>query len=212
MPYVPNLGRLLTAGCRLEDDGTVYDVEPYDLGPVVLPTGRVVGCDPLLAQAVPFVDAVTPGCYQLLAWVAILSKDDAESQRRIAALQLVVLDEPVADWTMALYPGQDGASLGDDEYFGYGVDTGTGTLADQVAIDALSQWDYEQVEDAFIPAQIPVDPIEAIITKVVDERTAANVHVVGSGWGDGVYATYVGRTKDGRITGFVTDFRVIPLD
>jgi hypothetical protein len=211
MPYVPDLGRLLTAGYRVEDEGIVYQVEPFDLGPVVLPTGRVVGCDPLLAQAVPFVDAVTPGRYQLRAWVAVLSKDGAESQRRIAALQLVVLDEPVAAWTMALHPGQDVASLGDDEYFGYGVDTGTGTLADQVAIEALSQWDYEQVDDTFIPAQIPVDPIEAVITKVVDERTAANVYVVGSGWGDGVYATYVGRTKDGRIAGFLTDFRVIPL-
>jgi Protein of unknown function (DUF4241) len=122
---------------------------------VVLPTGRVVGCDPFVAQAVPFVDAVTPGRYQLRAWVAVLSKDGAESQRRIAALQLVVLDEPVADRTMALHLGQEVACLGDDEYFGYGVDTGTGTLADQVAIEALNQWDYEQVEDAFIPAQIP---------------------------------------------------------
>jgi hypothetical protein len=92
------------------------------------------------------------------------------------------------------------------------VDAGTGTLADQVAIEALSQWDYEQIEEAFIPAQIPDDPIEAVITKVVDDDTAANVYVVGSGWGDGAYATYVGRTKDGRIAGFVTDFRVIPLE
>ena len=49
MPYVPDLGRLLTAGYRVEDDGIVYDVEPFDLGPVVLPTGRAVGCDPLVA-------------------------------------------------------------------------------------------------------------------------------------------------------------------
>jgi Protein of unknown function (DUF4241) len=212
MPYVPDLGRLLTAGYRVESEGIVYVVEPFDLGPVVLPTGRVVGCDPLVGQAVPFVDAVAPGSYQLRAWVAVLSRDGVEWQRRIAALQLVILDEPVADWIMALHPEQDVAALGDDEYFGYGVDTGTGTLADQVAIEALSQWDYEQVDDAFIPAQIPVDPIEAVITRVVDERTAANVYVVGSGWGDGVYATYVGRTKDRRIAGFVTDFRVIPLE
>jgi hypothetical protein len=38
------------------------------------------------------------------------------------------------------------------------------------------------------------------------------VYVVGSGWGDGVYATYIGRTEDGRIASFVTDFRVIPID
>ena len=127
-------------------------------------------------------------------------------------MQLVVVDEPVAAWTMALLPGQDTADLGPDDFFGYGVDAGTGTLADQVAIEALSQWDFEQVEEAFVPAQIPVDPIEAVIAAVVDKDTAANVYVVGSGWGDGVYATYVGRTKDGRVASFVTDFRVIPLE
>jgi hypothetical protein len=212
MAYVPDLALLLTAGYRVERAGIVYVVEPYDLGPVVLPTGKVVGCDPLVPQATPFVDVVAPGRYPLRAWVAILSKDGSESQRRIAALQLVVLDEPVAAWAMALLPGQDVASLGDDDFFGYGVDAGTGTLADLVAIEALTQWDYDQVEDTFIPAQIPHDPIEAIIAAVAKERTAANVYVVGSGWGDGVYATYVGSTEDGRIASFVTDFRVIPLD
>jgi hypothetical protein len=47
---------------------------------------------------------------------------------------------------------------------------------------------------------------------VVVKETGANVFVVGSGWGDGAYATYVGRTDDGRVTSFVTDFRVVPLE
>jgi hypothetical protein len=104
----------------------------------------------------------------LWAGVAVLSGDGAESQRRIAALQLVVVDEPDAAWAMALLPGQDTADLGSDDFFGYGVDAGTGTLADQIAIEALSQWDSDQIEEAFIPAQIPVDPIEAVINKVVE--------------------------------------------
>jgi len=138
MAYVPDLDVLLTAGYRVEDDGVVYDVEPFDLGAVVLPTGRVVGCDPLVAQATPFVDEVAPGRYELRAWVAILSEDGVESQRRIAALQLVVRDEPVAAWSMALLPGQDMATLGEGESFGYGVDAGTGTLADQVSLTRRS--------------------------------------------------------------------------
>jgi hypothetical protein len=177
----------------------------------VLPTGKVVGCDPLVPHARPFVDAVAPGRYQMRAWVAILHKDGSEWQRRIAALQMVVADEPPASWSMALLPDQDVASLDDEDFLGYGVDAGTATLADQVAIEALNYWDYEQVDAVFIPAQIPDDPIEAVITAVVEEQTAANLYVVGSGWGDGVYATYVGRTKDGRIASFVTDFRVVPL-
>lgn len=210
MPYVPDLNLVLTSGYRAECDGIAYRVEPYELGPLVLPTGKVVGCDPLVPHTTPFVDAVAPGRYPLRAWVAVLQKDGSEWQRRITALQMVVSDEPADSWAMALLPDQDVTSLGDEDFFGYGVDAGTGTLADQVAIEALCEWDYEQVDAVFIPAQISVDPIEAVMTAVVEERTAANVYVVGSGWGDGVYATYVGRTDDGRITSFVTDFRVVP--
>ena len=211
MPYVPDLRVLLTAGYRVERDGLAYVVEPYHLGPVVLPTGKVVGCDPLIPQTTPYVDAVRPGRYELRAWVAVIHKDGAEQQRRIAALQLVVADTPAASWAMALLPGQDLASLGDDEFFGYSVGAGTATLADLVAIEALNGWDYDRLDEVFIPAQIPEDPIEAVIGAVVDEPTMANVYVVGAGWGDGRYATYVGRAENGQITTFVTDFRVVPL-
>jgi hypothetical protein len=133
-----------------------------------------------------------------------------EWQRRIAALELVVADEPVVSWTMALVPGQDVTSMGEKGYFGYGVDAGTGTLADRVAVEAMEGWDFDRIEDVFIPAQTPDDPIEAVIVAVVDPSSGANVYVVESGWGDGSYATYVGRTADGRLSSFVTDFRVVP--
>jgi Protein of unknown function (DUF4241) len=210
MPYVPDLGTVLTVGRSVERDGITYVVEPVELGPVVLPTGEIVACDPLVPHTTAFVDTVGPGRYRLRAWVAVLHKDGAEWQRRITALQLVVSDTPAVSWTMAALAGQDVASLGADGYFGYPVDAGTGTLADRVAIEALDAWDYDQMEEAFIPAQIPEDPIEAVIAAVVDAPTGANVYVVGSGWGDGVYATYIGRTAAGDISSFVTDFRVVP--
>jgi hypothetical protein len=211
MPYVPDLDALLTPGFSAEDDGITFVVERHVLGPVVVPTGRIVGCDPLVAESEPFADTVEPGRYDLVAWVAVLFTDGTESQRRIAALQLLVSEEPAASWTMALLPDQDMTSLADGEFFGYGVDSGTGTLADESAVEVLTAWDYEQIEDTFIPAQIPRDPIEAVIDATIVEATGANVYVVGSGWGDGAYATYVGRTEDGRITSFVTDFRVVPI-
>jgi Protein of unknown function (DUF4241) len=212
MPYMPDLDAILTAGYSVERDGISYVVEAFELGPVMLPSGQVVACDPLVPRAVPFVDAVTPGQYALQAWVAVLHKDGAEWQRRITALQLVILHEPTVSWSMALLAGQDVATLDGDGYFGYGVDAGTGTPADRVAIEALSQWGYDRIEETFIPAQVPLDPIEAVIVATVDEHTGANVFVVGSGWGDGSYATYTSRTSDGTISSFVTDFRVLPIE
>lgn len=211
MPYVPDLDLVLTAGYSVEDDGITYVAEPFDLGHVVLPTGEIVGCDPLVSHTTPFVDTVPPGRYTLRAWVAVPHKDDAEWQRRITALQLVIVDQPAIRWTMALLPNQDLASLDEDSYFGYGVDAGTGTLADRVAIEELQDWDYDRIDEVFIPTQIPTDPIEAILSAVVDEQTGANVYVVGSGWGDGSYPTYVGWTVDGAIATFVTYFGVLPI-
>lgn len=210
MPYIPDLDSRLTPGRSIEAKGITYVVRPYDLGPVVLPSGRVVGCDPLVSHTTPFTDTVTPGQYLLRAWIVVLYKDGAEWQRRVGALQLVILDEPATRWTMALLPDQDLASLDDDSYFGYGVDAGTGTLADRVAIEALNTWDYDRIDEVFIPARIPDDPVEAVMSAVVDEATGANVYVVGSGWGDGHYPTYVGWTTEGTITSFVTDFGVLP--
>jgi len=192
VPYLPDLDSVLTAGYSVEHDGVTYVVEPFDLGPVVMPTGEVVACDPLVSHTTAFADTVAPGRYQLRAWVAVLHKDGREWQRRVAALQLLIADEPAVSWTMAVLPGQDVTSLGAGGFFGYGVDAGTGTLADRVAIEALSEWDYDRIEEVFIPAEIPDDPVDAVIVATVDESTGANVYVVGSGWGDGRYATYVG--------------------
>ncbi|WUJ20442.1 DUF4241 domain-containing protein [Micromonospora sp. NBC_00389] len=96
MPYVPDLNAVLATGYRAECDGVTYRVEPYELGPVVLPTGKIVGCDPLVAHTTPFVDSVAPGRYPLWAWVAGLDADGGEWQRRITALQLTVDDSPAA--------------------------------------------------------------------------------------------------------------------
>src|SRR4051812_15135686 len=191
MPYLPDLDRTLTAGLRVVDGEFAYVVEPHDLGVVVLPTGRIVGCDPLIRHDHPFTEAVPPGDYLLRAWVAVIHHEGVESQRRIAALQLVVNDVPACSWTMALTADQDPTTLEDEEFFGYGVDagtgtgTGTGTLADVTAITALAAWNFDRVDETFIPAQIPRDPIEAVISApdgatVATQPTLATPPTAGS--------------------------------
>jgi Protein of unknown function (DUF4241) len=101
MPYLPDLGTMLTAGRCTQHDGITYVVEPFELGLAVLPTGEIVACDPLVPHTTAFVDTVQPGRYPLRAWVAVLHKGGAEWQRRITALQLVTGEEPAHSWTMA---------------------------------------------------------------------------------------------------------------
>ncbi|GAA2357232.1 hypothetical protein Cme02nite_50810 [Catellatospora methionotrophica] len=33
---------------------------------------------------------------------------------------------------------------------------------------------------------------------------------VSSGWGDGIYPTFIGYAAEGKVTSYVTDFLVIP--
>lgn len=210
MPYTPDLTALLNAGATFSDEHATYVIEPQPLDAVLFPSGQVVACDPLVLadDSLPFTTTIRPGRYPLRAWVAVLFQNGAERQRRTAALELVVRDEPVVRWELALTGEQDLSSLGEDEYFGYGVDAGTGALADLVAVRALAAWDFDRLDEVFIPAQMP--PAPAAIGAVTDEATGANVVTVSSGWGDGCYPTFIGYTVKGDIAAFVTDFMVVP--
>jgi hypothetical protein len=215
MAYTPDFERLLRAGAQFADEHASYVIECHPVADVVLPTGQVVGCDPLVCpEDEPFTVAVPPGRYPARAWVAVVAvqlKEEAESDRRVAALQLVVRDEPAARWEAALVGDQDPADLDDDSYFGYGVDAGVGTLADVAAVHAVAEWEYQDIEDVFLPAQLPLTPVPGHIPAVVDEITGANLVTVHSGWGDGYYGTWIGRNESGEVTTFVTDFMVVPL-
>ena len=215
--YLPDLNRLLTPGAAFPDasapdEGAEYVMESRPAGDVVLPTGQVVGCDPLaFPEPEAYTVAVPPGTYPLRVWVAVLQQAGAEWDRHVAALQLVVRDEPAVRWEPALVNGQDVSELEGDAFFGYPVDAGTGTLADAVAITALGDWDYDRVEAAFIPAQVPDAPVPGgVFPAVTDEATGANVMVVTSGLGDGAYPTFIGYAESGEVTSFVTDFLVLP--
>ena len=210
MAYLPDLTTVLVDGARITRDSIEYIVEARAVGMVTLPSGQVVGCDPLVEAdaAAPFTVTVAPGRYQLRAWVAAIHQSGSEPQDRTAALQLVVTDQPTVRWELALTHGQEPAELGADGFFGYPVDAGVGTLADMVAVRALARWEFDQLDEVYIPAQVP--PAPAAVDAITDEPTGANVITVSSGWGDGIYPTFVGYAADGQVTSYVTDFLVIP--
>ncbi|MDI6105685.1 DUF4241 domain-containing protein [Actinoplanes sp. NEAU-A12] len=210
MPYSPDLNAIMTRGARFERDDIEYVIEQFPVGAVTAPTGEITACDPLTSAhgAEPFTATIKPGTYPLTAWVAVIHQDGNGPQPRTAALHLAVTDQPTVRWELALNQGQDPGVLDSDGYFGYPVDAGVGTLADLTAVAAMAGWDYDQLEDVYIPARAAPGP--APIDAITDEATGANVIVVSSGWGDGVYPTFVGYAADGSITGFVTDFLVIP--
>jgi RNA polymerase sigma factor (sigma-70 family) len=215
MTYVQDLDLLTTVGgCYgSPDDG--YVMKAHRLDDVVLPTGQVVGCDPLCfaGTATPFTVTVPPGRYQMRAWLAqhVYPGEDY-APLEVAALQLVVNDEPPVRWELALLAGEDRSTLADGEVLGHPVDAGMSTLADLTAVRGLSTWELEDVQAVFIDGthrSVWPSSVTGECTAVTDERTGANVVAVSSGAGDGMYPTFIGYAADGRVTSFVTDFLMV---
>ncbi|MER5947894.1 DUF4241 domain-containing protein [Streptomyces sp. NPDC001904] len=196
------------------ETGTIGVITVRPAGDLWLPSGRVVASDPFLTlgggECEPFTVGVEPGRYRVDAAVATLT-NPAEPpsdtpHERVAAARLVIRDEPVTSWEQALQAGQDASELGDDEYFGYGVDAGTGCFYDAESDESFPECEGDEgpLWDAFEEHDHAPGPY-----LVTSPSTGHTVAAFGSGWGDGAYPTWIGRTATGEVACFVTDFFVI---
>ncbi|QMU71112.1 DUF4241 domain-containing protein [Streptacidiphilus sp. P02-A3a] len=226
----PDVARMFTAGEQFAFPsgqlGTVLVTPPVELS---LPSGRIVACDPFTGLGAyggdPFTVTVPPGRYQVTAsMLEITAPEDPESEsdreldhepepeqphRRVAAARLVISDQPVAVWEQAVVPEQDLGALGEDEFYGYGVDAGTGCFVDAEAVEPLG--DFESDTETLMAAFEAVEWSAGVVTLTAPE-SGHNLVAFSSGWGDGVYPTWIGRTASGEVACLVTEFFVIPDD
>jgi hypothetical protein len=178
-----------------------------DAGDVVLPSGKLVASDGFLMGGDAFTLDLSPGEHP----VSLLRVVFDDGDQRIAAAMVRVSDGEPSSWELALVPGQDPATLAPDEIFGYGVDSGTGAFTSPEAVAAVtSEADYARYADSLMSAMpATTEAFELSGQVVVDEETGANVVAFASGFGDGSYASYVGRDDDGNVVAVLTDFGVL---
>lgn len=217
MPMSPrDYSWLFTPGSSFAyESGQTGVIHVADGGMLDLPTGRVVACDPFVylgsGDIEPFTVTVAPGRYRVDAAVATLTRPGEppaeRPHRRVAAARLVIRDEPTVTWELAVGPEQDLAELGDDEFFGYGVDAGTGCFYDASAEEAFPGTEEEEgpLWEAFENSDWSHGP--HLVTSTSTGHTLA---AFTSGWGDGFYPTWIGRTAAGEVTCYLTDFFVAP--
>lgn len=176
-------------------DGPVL-VETRPAGRLRLPTGRIVACDPTELDDNPFTIAVPPGEYL----VDINVGHPQHGSSRVAAARLLIRDEPVATWEMALRAGENPRLLPDREAFVFGVDAGVACFVDAGSVAALTR----QARDMTYLEE------RGLVGELVDATTGANLVMYDSGWGDGAYPVWIGRSTTGEVTCFVADMLFLP--
>ncbi|MET0348885.1 MAG: DUF4241 domain-containing protein [Rhizobacter sp.] len=177
-------------------------------GQVVLTSGKLVACDPLVSCDRPFTGTVPVGSFPLQLAIAVRGDDE-----RIALARIVFAPGPIASWKLAVTEGQDVATLKKGEFFGYGVDSGTGAFMDA---DALKVFEAERERggEAFDNRLI------AELDKTYRHTRSWYLHptpngtvaMFSSGYGDGAYATYRGYDAAGQLVAVITDFGIVPWE
>jgi hypothetical protein len=203
-PLAPaDLDALFRDGTRfalpLDDEVATVTIDVRELGRLRMPTGQLVAVDPALIpyDHQPLAVTVSPGEYPVTLAVARWEppREPGPSPGRVAAARLLVRDEPVVAWELALRPGEDPRLLGEEEFYGFGVDTGKACLVDAAAADHL--------HDNYVRVGLDQG------MEVADPGSGANGFVFASGWGDGCYPVWVGRTAAGEVACFVADLLVL---
>jgi hypothetical protein len=214
-PQPPDFNRLLAVGSTRDSsqfrDGCIVTVRVVAGADLRLPTGRLIAAEPWAPLAdgagrYAFVQRVEPGTYPVeLIMADFYDPGNPQANTHfdvVAAARVVIRDEPVANWQLALKDGQDDSELAADEYYGYPVDGGMGSFGSPEVFDARPDGDYSG-QPVYLATELQDDDEVAVYT---DEGTGNNLVFFRSGGGDGRYGTWIGRTAEGEVACFLTDF------
>ncbi|MGS2619992.1 DUF4241 domain-containing protein [Micromonospora sp. LZ34] len=203
-PLPEQTATLFRPGSRhLLDSGEWATVRTLPAGDLHLPSGNLIAADPSWLMSwerlgiASFTVTVPPGTYP-----STLALVEWPEGKRVAAAKLAIRDEPVAAWELALRPGQDPGTLREGEAFVVGVDVATIALFDTVALQAMARRTEEDPDSYYVAdADRPVE--------LQDPASGANLIAFNTGWGDGGYPVWVGRTTSGTVACFVVDMAML---
>ncbi|EJL39650.1 hypothetical protein BAG01nite_05760 [Brevibacillus agri] len=208
-----------TEGFRTEQHNYEYRLVPQEIGQLQVPTGKIVANDPLVMfETEPFTETFPTGSFPVQLAIAQVTPLDAagatqgemEPDERVALARIVFADRPVASWKMAVWENSDVTQLAANEFFGYGVDAGTGAFMDEKACKRLeSRLEQDEAFSEALMAEMDQTYKHTRSWLVKDMGDGCNIAMFSSGWGDGSYASYIGYDADGQIVRLLTDFYLV---
>ena len=199
----------------------IMEVDTLDIGEVNLPTGEILTCDPLveLGEAKTYIQKTPVGKFPVKICV-VPSEDYGD---RYACVKVEFSKNKPVVYELAVTGNEEEMDEAkEDEYYGFGVDTGMGCVADKKTQDEyVKYWKKLEEEEG---ADNPYDDIfEELLeesfkkspkyqrdcgdwTNFIIPDSDLNIPVFASGWGDGYYPCYFGYDEKGELCGFYIHF------
>lgn len=182
-----------------------YDFYVADIGQLKIADGKIIACDPFLYNNdIPFATTFPVGQFRVQLAIAKINTDE-----RVGFSRIKFSDENPMSWTIAICDGQNIEDLADTEIFGYGVDAGTGAFIDSSGGKELMKFLMEKLDNYEIIIEEMQKTYKDTWSWLLWNKNNCNVAMFSSGWGDGLYATYIGYDVNNNICRLVTDFDII---
>ncbi len=197
----------------VENDSKVhYTINFYtqQIGSLDIPTGKIIVTDILtLPDNTPLNVTFPIGKFPVQLAIGVYNYSLEEKDERVGFARIKFDDSLPVRWEMALLPEQNIEDLKEDEIFGYGVDSGTGSFLDYS--------NHELIQD-FMDSEEGCDIIFSEMDTTYKHTRSwyiwseNKVAIFSSGTGDGFYASYIGYNENNNIGRLVTDFSIFFLE
>ncbi|KFF03991.1 DUF4241 domain-containing protein [Chryseobacterium luteum] len=187
-------------------------LESFEVGKIYLSSGKLIACDPLITNDMqPFTTEFPKGDFSVL-----LHKE--RESNCVAYAEIIFSAAEIAEWKMAVTAGQDVKDLGEEEIFGYPVESGMGCLMDADTQNSLNELEkrlyhskgadfmgiYEEFfHEYFFDEKGAID--QYAFLKPADEHPGT-VFAFETGYGEGFYASYIAYDKDQKPVKIITEF------
>ncbi|MCT2564695.1 DUF4241 domain-containing protein [Chryseobacterium herbae] len=187
-------------------------LESFEVGKLYLSSGKLVACDPLITNDMQaFTTEFPKGDFSVL-----LHKE--RESNCVAYAEVIFSTAEIAEWKMAVTAGQDVKDLGEEEIFGYPVESGMGCLMDVDTQSSLNELEkrlyhskgadfmgiYEEFfHEYFFDEKGAID--QYAFLKPADEHPGT-IFAFETGYGEGFYASYIAYDKDQKPVKIITEF------
>jgi hypothetical protein len=228
VPNYPNNERwsALKYGERVRVGNCVFVLSCVDCGFLVMPTGRLIACDPFagLQKSGNQWTQLVPGRYRVIITLADVSESSDGSHLREAYATLLV-DEAAKEVSRRIITPRAGGSqdAAEGKCYGFVVDAGAACFVDDGAL-ATCMPDNDYGDNNWMDRFFCNESPDCWFNRMDDphhiREGAANITLPGatngenivmfhSGWGDGVYPVIGGYDLNGRLVRVHIDFDVV---